>query len=134
LCLVFLDPVRYTPESSGQNELCPVDGARIAVASLSASGDAEISAIAARAPYYLIYQSSELLEVLPNEHANTEGSAGPRAAYWLSDLEVDCLVAGDVGSRMRAVLASEGIAFATAEGEAATVVSRIRGLDGNEGI
>lgn len=127
LCLVLLAPVDELPGSSRFTFLCPEGDGRIAVAALGMEPDTEISGIAGRAPYFLIFESRQLQEILPNEHANTERGAGTRTAYWLSDLEIDCLVAGEVGSRMRAVLDSEGIAFALAEGEATAAISPLRG-------
>ena len=134
LCLVFLSPVGESPGSSPQTWICPAGGDRVAVAALGTSSDTEISAIAGRAPYFLIFESTDFLEVVANEHAKLDRGAGARAAYRLSDLEIDCLVAGEAGSRMRAVLAAEGIEFSVAEGEAAAVIFALRGLGGTEGF
>lgn len=134
LGLVFLSPVGNSPEISDASSPCHPAGNRIAVAALDASRDTEISVLAGRAPYYLVFESSALLEIVTNQYAEADRGAGQRAAYRLSDLGIDCLVAGEVGPRMSSVLAAEGIAFSPASGEAAAVILEALELGGAEGF
>lgn len=114
---------------------CGHGGDRIAVAALGDHPSTEISALAGRAPYYLLFETdSSGIEVVPNGFSREERGAGANAAHLLSTLGVDCLVAGAVGPKMRAVLDSKGIAFYNSEGHAGAAVADILELASSERV
>jgi predicted Fe-Mo cluster-binding NifX family protein len=85
-----------------------------------------ISDLAARAPFYLLFdQSGTLLEALKNPIADTPGRAAPQAAEFLAEAGVTKLVAEKFGRKMVSELASKGIDHLELKG---TVESAIRRL------
>ena len=82
----------------------------IAVAAIDRTENSEISSRAARAPYYLIFDTrGKLLEVFSNPFHNAAKSAGPKVTRLLTGKDVTVVVAGVFGYRMKAALGEEGI-------------------------
>ena len=98
----------------------------LAVATLAPSLNAEVSPLAGRAPYFVVFgPGTTLVEWVENDFAQDEKTAGARAAYLVSSLGVDCLVAGEVGPRMHSVLSAEDVCFVASEGRAADAAAEL---------
>lgn len=83
---------------------------RIAVAAIIPAIDSEIAMQGARAPYYLLFETgSDTPEVLTNPAAKHDRGAGPRAAQFLHNHQVEQVIAGDFGPRFREELEDFGI-------------------------
>ncbi|MDZ7802730.1 NifB/NifX family molybdenum-iron cluster-binding protein [Thiohalophilus sp.] len=100
--------------------------ARIAVAADGADANATVSAVAARAPYILIFDThGTLLESHPNPVAANPGSAGPALATWLGEKKIDMLIAGDFGAKLSPALAEQNINTVVARGPANEAVKEV---------
>lgn len=73
---------------------------KIAIASSGESEDSEISSVAGRAPYFLIYENKELVKTMKNLFAIGGGGAGFSVAKMLADQGVKKIVAGHFGEKM----------------------------------
>lgn len=83
---------------------------KIAIAATSADQGTEIAMQGARAPCYLVFESgSRAPEVLINPVARAERGAGPGAAEFLHNHQVEQVIAGDFGPRFREELERYGI-------------------------
>jgi len=97
--------------------LCPVmanaaelEKMKIAVAASSKTAKASVSNMAAKCPYYLIFNNKgELIEVIDNPYRDASGGAGPSAANFLAQRDIDIIVAGSFGSKMIDALKNKGI-------------------------
>lgn len=99
---------------------------KIGVAAQAPQADALISPVAARAPYFLIFDGQGLLlETLVNEAVSAKGGAGQEAAELLHGRGVRLFVAGRVGGRMRGALESHNIAIHEKTGVAHETVRTI---------
>ncbi|MBU0945388.1 MAG: hypothetical protein KKE53_13150 [Proteobacteria bacterium] len=78
---------------------------QIAVAAEGTEMTSQISQIAARAPYFLIFdQENKLLQTVENPSTDVRGGAGPRAAALLAEKKVTLVIAGEFGRKMEAAL------------------------------
>ncbi|MFH7326626.1 NifB/NifX family molybdenum-iron cluster-binding protein [Desulfurivibrio sp. C05AmB] len=92
---------------------------RWAVAAEAPVADSPISAVAARAPYILIFdEQGALLEAFTNPVADAPRDAGTRLAEVLSEQGVEVLVAGKIGPKLAQALRTREIRGITAQGEA----------------
>jgi predicted Fe-Mo cluster-binding NifX family protein len=83
---------------------------KIAIASTATGSVAEVSAHAARAPYYLIYDmNGSFQEAIANPYMGVERGAGRKAAEFLARLGVQLVVAEDFGERFASELEVDGI-------------------------
>ena len=95
----------------------------IAVAAVDRTENSEISSRAARAPYYLIFDThGKLLEVVSNPFHNSTRRAGPKVAGLLSGKNVTALVAEGFGNKMKTALDEERIRHEEATGIVKEVV------------
>lgn len=77
------------------------DSVRIAIASEGKTLDSQVSPIAARSPYFLLFDAQgKLAETTENPHRDASGGAGPRVADVLSRKGVTTVVAGAFGPNM----------------------------------
>ena len=82
---------------------------KIAVASSDKTAEASVSNMAAKCPYYLIFNNKgELIEVIDNPYRDTSGGAGPLAANFLVQRDIDIIVAESFGSKMIDALRNSG--------------------------
>jgi predicted Fe-Mo cluster-binding NifX family protein len=85
---------------------------KIAVASDGKTTESPISGKAARCKYFLLFdEEGQLTEILENPHGNAPGGAGPKTADFLAQKEVTLLVAGNIGSKMKAALKRQEIVY-----------------------
>lgn len=82
----------------------------IAVAADGQNDSSRISIVAARTPFFLIFnKQGRLLEAINNPYVNATDDAGPSAANFLADKKVNAVIAGHFGRKMLAVLITEKI-------------------------
>jgi len=92
---------------------------RIAVAAVAPAADAAVSKVAARAPHIVIFDAEgKLLESHPNPAVDKPSSAGAALARWLSEKNVQVLIAGEFGGKLSAALAERKIREVVASGAA----------------
>lgn len=82
---------------------------KIAIASSGKSEDSEISPVAGRAPYFLIYENEDLVKIIKNPFAIGGGGAGFGVAKMLADEGVKKIVAGHFGDKMLGALEERNI-------------------------
>ena len=98
----------------------------IAVAAVDRTENSEISSRAARAPYYLIFDThGKLLEVVSNPFHNAARRSGPKVAGLLAGKDVTVVVAGGFGHRMKTALDEEGIRHEETTGVVNKVVQEL---------
>jgi len=73
---------------------------KIAIASTGKEESSEVSSVAARANYFLIYEDKKLVETIKNPFAIGGGEAGFSVAKMLKDKGVNVLVAGHFGGNI----------------------------------
>ncbi len=101
---------------------------KIAVAAGSKTTKASVSNMAAKCPYYLIFNNKgELTEVIDNPYKNASRSAGPSAANFLAQRDIDIIVAGSFGSKMINTLKDKGITHYEFKGSVGNAVKRALG-------
>lgn len=81
----------------------------IAIASNGKTEDSEVSAIAGRPPYYLIYKDKKLIKTIKNPFAIGGGGAGFAVAKMLKDEKVDLVIAGRFGPNIEGALKEKQI-------------------------
>jgi len=117
--------------------LCPVmvnagelEKMKIAVAASSKTAKASVSNMAAKCPYYLIFNNKgELIEVIDNPYRDASGGAGPSAANFLAQRDIDIIVAGSFGSKMINTLENKGVTHFEFKGLADDAVKRVLKLN-----
>lgn len=82
---------------------------KIAIASTNKNEDSEISSIAGRAPYFLIYKDKELVNTIKNPFVIGGGGAGFSVAKMLEDQKVDLIISGEFGDKMIRALQERNI-------------------------
>jgi predicted Fe-Mo cluster-binding NifX family protein len=117
--------------------LCPVminaaelEKMKIAVAASSKTAKASVSNMAAKCPYYLIFNNKgELIEVIDNPYSDASGGAGPSAANFLAQRGVTIVIAGNFGSKMINTLKNKGITHFEFKGRVDDAVKRVLQLN-----
>jgi predicted Fe-Mo cluster-binding NifX family protein len=101
---------------------------KIAVAAGSKTAKASVSNMAAKCPYYLIFNNKgELTEVIDNPYKNASRNAGPSAANFLAQRDIDIIVAGSFGSKMINTLKDKDITHYEFKGSVSNAVKRALG-------
>ena len=113
--------------------LCPVmanagelEKMKIAVAASSKTAKASVRNMAAKCPYYLIFNNKgELIEVIDNPYRDASGGAGPSAANFLAQKGVTIVIAGDFGFKMINTLKNKSINHFEFKGRVDDAVKRV---------
>ena len=85
---------------------------KIAVASNSKQPTTNVSSLAGRSPYYLIFDNTgKLIEVIENPYKDVRGGAGSSVAYYLAEKGVTIVVAETFGGKMINAMKSKGITY-----------------------
>ena len=107
-----------------------LENMKIAVAAGSKSAKASVSNIAAKCPYYLIFNNKgELIEVIDNPYKDTSRGAGPLAANFLVQRDIDIIVAESFGSKMIDALRNSGKTHFEFKGRVDDAVKRVLKLN-----
>ncbi|WP_429884652.1 NifB/NifX family molybdenum-iron cluster-binding protein [Geoalkalibacter halelectricus] len=97
----------------------------IAVAAEASDPGAQVSAVAARAPYFLLFdENGVFLAAHANPYREARGAAGRQAAEWLAETGISLVAAGEFGSKMHAALESKGIKALSLQGNAGEAVKQ----------
>jgi len=97
---------------------------KIAIASEGENSESEISLKGGRAPYYLIFKRSKLVETIKNPFVKGSGGAGWSVAYMLAEKKVDLVIAGKIGPNMITALKEKGIEY---KEESEKIISEVIG-------
>jgi predicted Fe-Mo cluster-binding NifX family protein len=84
---------------------------KIAIASNGKEINSEVSNVAGRAPYYLIFENKKLVNTIKNPFALGGGGAGFGVAKMLEKEKVNMIIVGHIGSNMEGALKSAGIEY-----------------------
>ena len=117
--------------------LCPVmvnaaelEKMKIAVAADSKTAEASVSDMAAKCPYYHIFNNKgELIEVIDNPYRDTSRGAGPLAANFLAQKDIDIIVAESFGSKMIDALRNSGKTHFEFKGSVDDAIKRVLKLN-----
>lgn len=98
---------------------CPViagadasEDMKIAIATAGQTREGSVSGMAARSPYYLIFnKGGQLTEVIDNPYKEATRGAGASVAHFLAQKNIAIVVAGSFGLKMMNTLKSRGIAY-----------------------
>jgi predicted Fe-Mo cluster-binding NifX family protein len=98
---------------------------RIAVSSEGKSPSSPVSSVAARCPYFLVFdERGALIETLENPHLNAAGGAGSQVVDFLSRKGVTVVIAGAFGPNMVGALKAKGMNYLEFKGSAADAVKK----------
>jgi predicted Fe-Mo cluster-binding NifX family protein len=98
----------------------------IAVACDGQTLKANVSDTAARCACFLIVDNNgTLMEAVENPYKDTRGGAGVSAANFLAKKNVNIIVAGNCGNKMKGALEAQEIAFFQFEGIADKAINKI---------
>jgi len=107
-----------------------LENMKIAVAADSKSTKASVSKIAAKCPYYLIFNNKgKLIEVIDNPYKDASRNAGPSAANFLAQRGIDTIVAESFGSKMIDELRNNGKTHFEFKGSVDDAVKRVLKLN-----
>jgi len=117
--------------------LCPVmanaadlEKMKIAVAANSKTAEASVSNMAAKCPYYHIFNNKgELIEVIDNPYRDTSRGAGPLAANFLVQRDIDIIVAESFGSKMIDALRNSGKTHFEFKGRVDDAIKKVLNLN-----
>jgi predicted Fe-Mo cluster-binding NifX family protein len=96
---------------------------KIAIASEGKEISSNVSERGGRAPYYLIFENSKLLECIKNPFAFGSGGAGWSVAHLLATKGVKLVIAGKIGPNMQRALEGKNIKFKEGSGKIKQVIS-----------
>jgi len=82
---------------------------KVAISSEGKDENSDMSEVSGRAKYYLIYEDGKLVKTIKNPFAVGGGGAGPAVAEMLGDENVDLILSGRFGDKMKDVLKSKKI-------------------------
>ena len=100
----------------------------IAVVSAGQAITDPVGNVAARSPYFLIFDGQgELIEVLENPHRETGGGAGPLVAELMAERGVSTMVAGSFGTNIKASLEEKGVNYLEFSGQVGEAVKLVLG-------
>jgi predicted Fe-Mo cluster-binding NifX family protein len=102
------------------------DKDKIDVAAEGKAVTAEVSGVAARCPYFLIFdKNGVLLEAVDNPHKGAKGGAGTSVASFLAQKGVGFFVAGEFGKNMSQALKAKGIGYLEFRGSAEAALKKV---------
>ncbi|MBN1105617.1 MAG: hypothetical protein JXL84_19570 [Deltaproteobacteria bacterium] len=95
------------------------DRGKIAVAAEGKSVTAKVSGVAARSPYFLIFDGTGALsEAIDNPYKAAKGGAGSSVVPFLAQKGVTFVVAGEFGKNMIQAMTAKGIGYFEFRGSA----------------
>lgn len=98
---------------------------RIAVAAEGRSPSSLVSGVAARCPYFLLFdENGTFVEAVDNPHKDAPGGAGSQAVELLAGKRVGVVIAGAFGPKMVGAMQARGMRHMEFKGSAADAVTR----------
>jgi len=95
----------------------------IAVAAEGSTPTAQVSKLAARAPYFLLFDDKgQLAEALANPYRQGAGGAGPQVVDFLAAKGIKTVIAGEFGANMTNAMKAKDMTHRIATGPAAEAV------------
>jgi predicted Fe-Mo cluster-binding NifX family protein len=111
--------VKVRTEAPKSNSAGPL----IAVASSGKTATDMVGSIAARSPFFLLFNAKgDLVEVLENPYRDSGGGAGPLVAELMVKEGVTSMVAGNFGMNIRTSLGEKGLRYFEFQGQAGEAV------------
>jgi len=102
------------------------DQGKIAIATEGKTAAAKVSGVAARSPYFLIFDGSgKLLEAVDNPYKSAKGGAGTSVVSFLADKGVAMVVAGEFGEKMTQAMKRKGIKYLEFKGSAEEALKKV---------
>jgi predicted Fe-Mo cluster-binding NifX family protein len=99
------------------------DPAKIAVAAEGKAPSSQVSAVAARCPYFLLFdEKGTFVEAVANPHKDAPGGAGSQAVEFLAGKGVTVVIAGAFGQKMVVAMKARGMRYLEFKGSAADAV------------
>lgn len=99
---------------------------KIAIAAEGKNVSSKVSSVAARSPYFLIFdKSGKLLEAVNNPYQEAKGGAGTSVVPFLAQKGVTVVVAGEFGARMIDALKSKGMRYLGFKGSAEEALKKV---------
>jgi len=89
---------------------------RIAVASEGRDENAMVSMVSGRAPYYIIFEDENIIEVIKNPFAFGGGGAGFGVSQMLINKGVQVVISGRFGPNMASSLTSRNVKIVELQG------------------
>ena len=101
------------------------DNDKIAVASDGKTTAAKVSGVAARSPYFLLFdRDGQMLEILDNPYKSARRKAGTQIVPFLAQQGVTFVVAGEFGQNMIQAMKGRGIKHLESEGDVQVALSK----------
>jgi len=102
---------------------------KIAVASEENAVTAQVSGVAARSPYFLIFdRTGTLLEVADNPYKAATRGAGSSVVPFLDQKGVTFVVAGEFGKKMIQSMTGKGIEYLEFHGSVEAALKKVMGM------
>jgi predicted Fe-Mo cluster-binding NifX family protein len=102
------------------------DKGKIAVAAEGNTPTAEVSGVAARSPYFLIFDGTgTLLEAVDNPYKAARGGAASSVVPFLAQKGVTFVVAGEFGQKMIQTMKGRGIEYLESRGSAESALKKV---------
>jgi predicted Fe-Mo cluster-binding NifX family protein len=106
--------------------VCAEDKGRIAVAAVGTTPAAEVSSVATRTPYFLIFDDlGAFVEAVENPHKEVRRRASELVVQLLAQKGVAFFVAGDFGHRMVYTLRERNIEYMEFQGTAEEALKKV---------
>ena len=122
LAIIFLCPVMVNAAE--------LENIRIAVAANGKSAQASVSNMAAKCPYYLIFNNKgELIEVVDNPHKDASRGAGPLASNFLAGRGISIVIAENFGTKMGNTLEKKNGIYFEFKGVADNAIKKVLKLN-----
>ena len=102
------------------------DQGKIAVAAEGKTAAAKVSGVAARAPYFLIFDGSgKFLEAIDNPYKTAKGGAGTSVVPFLAEKGATVVVAGEFGENMIQAMKGKGMRYLEFKGSAEEALKKV---------
>jgi predicted Fe-Mo cluster-binding NifX family protein len=102
------------------------DKGKVAVAAEGKTAVSEVSGVAARSPYFLLFDlKGEFLEAVDNPYKTARRGAGSSVVLFLDQKEVSIVVAGQFGDKMIQAMQSKGIEYLEFQGSAEAALEKV---------
>ena len=99
---------------------------KIAVAAEGKTAAAKVSAVAARAPYFLFFDGSgKLVETVDNPYKAAKGGAGTSVVPFLAEKGATMVVAGEFGKNMIQAMKGKGMRYLEFKGSAEAALKKV---------